>query len=379
MAVVRNPFVIGKYVSPEYFCDRQEETRLLTHHIENGRNTVIISERRLGKTGLIEHTMAQPHLQKNYYCFFIDIYALHNLRELVCELANEVFRKLAPRQKNFIERFSAIVRSIQTSFSFEQFSGTPQLSFSLGDINQPEVSLDEILACLETADKPCIVAIDEFQKITEFEEDNMEALLRTKVQHLKNVQFVFAGSKKHLLEGIFNSPDRPFYNSVIFLPLAPIDEEVYVTFAEKLFAKYKKGVDPELTRKAYEYFHGVTWYLQLFMNEAFSITERDNKATIEDFDEVLQHLIDTKRFNFEETYARLTEKQKCVLRAISEEYPNTVSPTSKDFIMTHKLKTASSVQTALKGLQDKGIISEYGDSRQITDILFLLWLRQRCR
>lgn len=377
MATVRNPFVIGKYVGPEYFCDRQEETRLLAHHIMNGRNTVVISERRLGKTGLIEHTLYQPDIQKEYYCFFIDIYALHSLKELVCELANEVFRRLATRQQNFIQRFTSIVRSIQTSFSLDQFSGTPQVNFSLGDINQTEVTLDELLKCLEGADRPCIVAIDEFQQITTFEEKNIEAILRTKVQHLKNVQFIFAGSKKHLLEGIFNSPDRPFYNSVVFLPLAPIEEQTYISFAQKLFLQYGKELAPELTQTAYKYFQGVTWYLQLFMNEAFAVTERGSKATTEDFDEILQHLIDTKRFTFEETYSRLTEKQKAVLRAIATDYPKTVTPTSKDFLERYRLKTASSVQTAMKGLTDKGILSEYGNSRQISDILFLLWLRQR--
>lgn len=377
MAIFRNPFVIGKYAGPEYFCDRQEETRLLTHNIQNGRNTVVISERRLGKTGLIEHTLSQSSFQNEYYCFFIDIYAHHSLKELVCELANEVFRRLASRQQNFIQRFTAIVRSIQTSFSLDQFSGTPQVNFSLGDINQTEVTLDEILSCLEYADRPCIVAIDEFQQITSFEEKNIEALLRTKIQHLKNVQFIFAGSKKHLLEGIFNSPDRPFYNSVVFLPLAPIHEQTYISFAQKLFLQHGKELSENLVLKAYQYFQGVTWYLQLFMNEAFALTERGSNATIDDFDEILQHLIDTKRFTFEETYSRLTEKQKAVLRAIAYEYPKVVSPTAKEFLERYRLKTASSVQTAIKGLSDKGIISEYGDSRQISDILFMLWLRQR--
>lgn len=40
-------------------------------------------------------------------------------------------------------------------------------------------------------------------------------------------------------------------------------------------------------------------------------------------------------------------------------------------------KAFSTSLTALKGLSDNGIVSEYGDSRQISDILFLLWLRQR--
>ncbi|MBQ7238693.1 MAG: ATP-binding protein [Bacteroidales bacterium] len=373
----RNPFVIGRYVGPEYFCDRVEETRTLKHHITNGRNVVIMSERRLGKTGLIEHCLNQADIQSEYYCFFFDIFAAHSMREFVCELANEVFRKLAPTKKSILLTVSSFLRSLQTTFSIDPNSGVPQMNLSLGDIEQPETTLDELLAMLEAADRPCIIAVDEFQQIAQFEENNVEAILRTKIQHLKNVQFIFAGSKKHLLEEIFDNPSRPFYNSVVFMQLQPIDQEVYVQFCQQLFGAYHKVIDEALIRHAYRYFGGVTWYLQLFMNEAFGTTDRESSITDSSFDEVLQHLIDTKRFSFEESYARLTEKQKAVIRAMAAEYPKSVLPTSKDFILTYKLKTASIVQTALKGLEDKGIIQHNGETRQITDLLFAIWLKQR--
>ena len=373
----RNPFIIGHYVSSEYFCDRVEETKTLTHHIHNGRNVVIMSERRLGKTGLIEHCINQPYIREEYLCFFIDIYTVHNMKEFVYELANEIFRKLAPNKQGFLNTVSAFIHSLQTTFSIDPLSGVPQLSLSLGDINQPETTLDELLRMLEASNKPCLIAIDEFQQITSFEEDNVEAILRTKIQHLKNIQFVFAGSKRHLLSDIFNNPSRPFFNSVVFMQLLPINEDEYVTFSRQLFDAYHKVLDDELTHHAYKYFGGVTWYLQLFMNEAFSLTEREGKIGDESFNEIVQHLIDTKRFTFEEIYTGLTERQKSVIRAMATEFPRIVSPMSKDFICQHKLKTASSIQTALKGLEEKGIILSSQESRQFNDILFALWLKQR--
>jgi hypothetical protein len=179
------------------------------------------------------------------------------------------------------------------------------------------------------------------------------------------------------LEEIFDNPSRPFYNSVVFMLLQPIPQPAYVQFAQQLFAAYHKVVDEALIGHAYQYFGGVTWYLQLFMNEAFSLTEREQGIDDASFGEVLQHLIDTKRFTFEESYARLTERQKAIIRAMASEYPRSVSATSKDFITTYKLKTASVVQTALKGLEDKGIVQHNGESRQITDQLFAIWLKQR--
>ena len=90
---------------------------------------------------------------------------------------------------------------------------------------------------------------------------------------------------------------------------------------------------------------------------------------------ILTHIVDTKRFTFEDKYATLTEKQKALVKAMADEYPVPTSTTSKDFIIRHNLKTASSVQTAMRGLMEKGIVCNWRGSRQISDLLFILWLK----
>lgn len=370
-----NPFVIGKYAGKEYFCDRVEETKLLKHHLENGRNVTIMSERRMGKTGLIEHTFTNALKEDDYYTFIIDIYTAKNLREMVCLLANEIFKKIVRRQ-SLLAKLTQIVQSLKTTVKYNSITGEPEVEFGLGEIVTPELTLDELFAYMEQADKPCIVAIDEFQKITDFDEDNIEAILRTKIQHLRNTQFVFAGSERHLLEGIFNDSSRPFYNSVVFMQLLPIDRKEYLEFCKRLFAENNKEVQDAFVNGVYDYFNGVTWYMQLSMNEAFSLTLPKSSIGIQQLQTVLTHMVDTKRFTFEDKYASLTEKQKAVIKAMANEYPSEVSPTSKDFILRHNLKTASSVQTAMKGLMDKGVVNEWRGNKRITDLLFVLWLKK---
>lgn len=374
MSHKRNPFIIGKYAGPAYFCDRVTEANLLCHNLINGRNVALMSDRRLGKTGLIEHTFATFLPKDDYYTLLIDIYTARNLREFTFLLANEAFRVFS-RKQSLLTKLLTFVKSLNLSVTYNSITGEPEVSIKLGQLNDPEVTLDEILSYLAQADKPCIVAIDEFQQIAHFEEKNMEGLLRTKIQHQQNTNFVFAGSEKHLMEEIFNDPERPFYNSVVFQQLLPIEKNVYVDFAQGLFASHNKSVDTELIYRLYDYFRGVTWYLQLAMNEAFATTPIGEKLQADAFSEVLQHMVDTKRFTFEDRYLGLTEKQKSVLRALAEEFPNTPAPTSKEFIERYHLKTASSVQTALKGLVDKKIMREYKGERQITDILFIIWLK----
>lgn len=374
MKQIKNPFVIGKYVDKEYFCDRIKESDTLVHHIVNGRHITIMSERRLGKTGLIEHVFTNC-LPKDYETFLIDIYTCKNLREMVYLLANEIFKKISKKQ-SLLERLLNIVRSLKTTISYNPVTSQPELGIGIGEIQQPEVTLDELLRYLETSDKVCVVAIDEFQKIASFEEENVEALLRTKIQHLKNTQFIFAGSERHLLEGIFSDPARPFYNSVVFMQLLPIDLDEYISFCQRLFSLYDKSVSEVLVSRLYNCFQGITWYLQLSMNEAFTMADRGGYVGEDAYGQILNHMVDSKRFTFEDRFASLTEKQKTVLLAIAAEFPKELPLTSQDFIAKYNLKTASSVQTAVKGLTEKGILNDSHGTKRPTDLLFMLWLKK---
>lgn len=375
MSRILNPFIIGKYAGPEFFCDRASEADLLCHNLVNGRNVALMSDRRLGKTGLIEHTFATRLPKEEYYTFLIDIYTAKNLREFTYLLANEMFRVFS-RKQSLLTRLVTFLKSLNLSVTYSALTGEPEVSLKLGQLSNPDVTLDELLSYLAQADKPCIVAIDEFQQIAYFEEKNMEELLRTKVQHQQNTNFVFAGSEKHLMEDIFNDPERPFYNSVVFQQLLPIKKDVYVDFAQDLFTTYGKKVDAKLVERLYDYFKGVTWYMQLSMNEAFALTASGEAIDIDNFNTIIRHMIDIKRFTFEDRYQNLTEKQKAVLKALAEEFPNTPAPTSREFIEKYHLKTASSVQTAIKSLVEKKIMREYHGERQISDLLFVLWLKE---
>lgn len=375
MSRILNPFIIGKYAGPEFFCDRASEADLLCHNLVNGRNVALMSDRRLGKTGLIEHTFATRLPKEEYYTFLIDIYTAKNLREFIYLLANEMFRVFS-RKQSLLTRLVTFLKSLNLSVTYSALTGEPEVSLKLGQLSNPDVTLDELLSYLAQADKPCIVAIDEFQQIAYFEEKNMEELLRTKVQHQQNTNFVFAGSEKHLMEDIFNDPERPFYNSVVFQQLLPIKKDVYVDFAQVLFTTYGKKVDAKLVERLYDYFKGVTWYMQLSMNEAFALTASGEAIDVDNFNTIIRHMIDIKRFTFEDRYQNLTEKQKAVLKALAEEFPNTPAPTSREFIEKYHLKTASSVQTAIKSLVEKKIMREYHGERQISDLLFVLWLKE---
>ena len=164
-----NPFIISGYVSADYFCDRDAESAQLIREVVNGNNVALISTRRMGKTGLIQHCFHSPELKNDYYTFFIDIYATKSLREFVFSLSKTILETLKPRGRRALETFINSIRSLQAGISFD-VSGNPSFNVQLGDIQNTDTTLDEIFRYLNNADKPCIVAIDEFQQIAEFKD-----------------------------------------------------------------------------------------------------------------------------------------------------------------------------------------------------------------
>ena len=371
--IVLNPFVVGKYVSDKYFCDREKETEFLIKQVENGRNVALISPRRMGKTGLVQHCFQQSRLSDSYYTFFVDIYATSSLAEFVYLLGKNLYETLKPKRTAWTEKFFQMIASLRVGFKLDAVTGEPGFDIGLGDIQAPRTTLDEIFRYLESADKPCIVAIDEFQQIGSYEEKNVEALFRTKIQQCKQTLFIYAGSKRHLMSNMFHSLSKPFYQSAISMGLEPIPMDAYVEFADRLFEERGKHVSHELVEKVYTMFDGCTWFVQMMMNELFALTGYDDICGVEMLDEARRNVIQAQESNYKDLLSRLAPKQKLLLQAIAKEGV-VRGITSSTFIKKYNLASASSVQAALKPLLKNDIVTQNEDTYRVYDYFFSEWL-----
>ncbi len=369
-----NPFITNGYISPHYFCDREKEKGQLLQEIENGNNLALISTRRMGKTGLIQHCFNDKSIKKEYYTFFVDIYSTKSLRDFVFILSKVILEDLKPFGRKALEKFWTNVKSLQAGISFDA-AGMPIFNISLGDIRSAETTLDEIFSYLNKADKPCVVSIDEFQQITTYAEKNIEAILRTHIQHCKNARFIFAGSQRHTMGNMFLSASRPFYQSVSMLHLESIPLQEYTAFARQHFSKANKKITQETIAIIYEKFGGITWYIQKMLNTLYSLTPKSEICDVEMVPVALRSVIDSYKYAYSEILFRLPEKQTEVLVAIAKE-GNAKFLTSGEFVKKHKLMSPSSVQAALKGLLDKDFITQENDTFCVYDRFFDIWLNE---
>ena len=371
---MKNPFLTYGYDGPKYFCDRVEESTRLCTLLKNGNHVALISPRRMGKTGLLKHCFSMDSMQKEYYLFIVDIYATKSLAEFTYELGRSILSVLKSKERKAWERFIQIVGSFRSGITLDEF-GKPSWNIEIGDIRAPQITLDEIFQYLAAADRPCLVAIDEFQAITDYTEKNVEALLRTYIQNCNNARFVYSGSKRHMMGEMFSSPARPFYQSATTMSLRPIPLSAYTQFITSHFEDNGRKITVDAIQHLYETFEGTTWYIQKICNEVFAAADPGEVCTLENVDTAIRNSIEEKGDFYQELMSRLTAKQKVLLTALGRSAKD-VQPTSASFIKKHHLSTASTVQRNLSSLMEKDLITNENGKYRIYDYFLLYWLNK---
>lgn len=375
MSTISNPFIATGKIPAEYFCDRKEETKRLTQSLTNGANVVLMSPRRVGKTQLMLYCFDQPKISSQYIIIFIDILKTSTLNEFTYELGKAVFNALASRGQKMLKMVLASMHSLVGNVGFDLATGLPTFGISIGDIQNPIYSLEEIFKTLEKTDKRCIVAIDEFQQIANYPEKNIEALLRSHIQQLSNAQFIFSGSERHLLEEMFLDSARPFYNSADIQNLEIIALDKYADFVRHHFLTNNKQIEDEAINYIYETFDGNTYYNQKAFREAYAITSFDSLCTKKTTELIVNQMISEADRHYSEIMARLALPQKELLYAVAREH-RARQITSGAFIRRHSLKSASSVQSSIKKLLSYGLVSFDNGDYFVADQLMRLWLQK---
>ena len=375
MAKNTNPFIVSGKIPGAYFCDRTEESTLLMRYLTSQENVVLMSQRRMGKTKLVEHCLDNREMGRDYILMTIDILHTTTFQEFIQLFGAVVFDTIAKRSVRMMKLFTATLRSLSGSFGYDTVQNTPTFDIRLGDITAPEYTLKEIFQYIEKADRRCLIVIDEFQQVTKYPEKNVEALLRSHIQGLCNANFVFSGSQRRLMEEMFFSEKRPFFMSARSIVLNPIPKEECTEFARRHFRAAGKAVTADAIEMVYDTFLGVTLYLQRIMKDAFNVTADGDTCDRETAGHLVSDYIQECDPRLREQLAFVTESQKELLYAVSEEPSAVKSITSTAFVKRHRLKSSSAVQAAAKKLLEYDLLTRREGEYAIADPLMALWLK----
>ena len=371
----KNPFIYEGYEGPDYFCDRTEETEKLISHLENGRNLTLVSPRKIGKTGLIKHAFNHiKETDKDAICIYTDIFHTQNQHDFVQALGRAVVQERLLDVRSNKDKVLRFFSTWRPAISFDPLTGSPTVSVNI-ERAQAEHTIESIFQYLKNYGKEVYFAIDGFQTILDYPEKGTEALLRSHIQFIHNVHFVFSGSKQHLMYDMFGSPRRPFYQSTSMMSLAPIHEEIYYDFAARFFKARGGDISQPLFCQLYRMFDGYTWYIQSVLNRLYEQNKRVHDER--QVKEALQTILSDKADQYEMLLTFLSDNQKRLLKAIATEGV-VAQPQSNGFLQRHFLPSASSIKKALASLTEKDIIYRTKEGYIVYDRFFDLWLKRNC-
>ncbi len=375
MKTLRTPFPTTGYNGPEYFCDREEELATLIRNIEGGNSTTLIALRRLGKTALIRHLF--HHLQSSYIRIYLDILPTESLGELLNQFTTSVAASL-PEKSPLGKRIWAYIRSLRPVITYDALQGTPIISISSSP-DQSKQSIGELFSILENQSKPIVIAIDEFQQILSYPEQKTDAWLRSIIQRLNNVNFIFAGSQQHLMQELFANPERPFYRSTQFLKIGKLPHNTYREFIIEKFSDHGKTLPSEIADEMLQWADNHTYYVQLLCNRTFIATVK--KVDTGTWKEEATRILKEQEFIFFNYREMLTKPQWNLLKALARE-GMVYQPTAAAFIAEHTLGNPATVLRSLKSLQKMELVHRETDGEGnsyygIYDILFRRWIDKK--
>jgi len=372
-----NPFIIKSYESKDLFCDREKELQLMLRNCVNQSDMTLISQRRMGKTGLILRLFDElKTTSPDIHTIYLDIFASRNIDDFIKLLA-EATMKSFPVKTSIGERLMKFIKSLRPQLSFDNITGEPQLQIAYQTAHEKEYTLRGLFDFLDSQEAPIVIAIDEFQQIRDYPEQNMEALLRTYIQQMHNLTFIFCGSKKHLMADIFTNEKKPFYASTSFVSLSKIDEAPYTAFIRRLFEERQRSITSEAIQFILTWTRRHTYYTQQLCHTIYA--NGNQNIDLEEVKLACNQLMQQSESVYLQYRQMLTDKQWDYLIAIAKE-ESVQQITASAFLKRHKIGTPSVSRRLADALCEKGLLNDDstldGTVYSVSDVFLSHWMER---
>lgn len=370
-----NPFVFGKAAEGAYFTDRTEDARRLSVNLTHGINTILISPRRWGKTSLVKKVISEIE-QPDIKPIFIDIFQCKSEYDFYHAFATAVIKQTSTKMEEWIETAKSFLSNVSPKFSF---GSDPMNDFSLSFEWEPKNDSEtDILQLPEKIAKKknisIVICLDEFQQIADFTDSTtFQKKLRSVWQHQQNVTYCMFGSKKHLMEYIFNDKSMPFYKFGDMMFLKKIPTEEWVTFICRKFQETGKNISISQATEICNATENLSSYVQhlawvVWYKSDKNVTDKDVKSAIDD-------LLEQNKVFFQREVEQISEMQLNFLRAIANGVTSGFS--RKEIINKYRLESSANIQAIKKALLKKDLIETDGQMINFNDSLFKLWLKRQ--
>ena len=377
-----NPFTFGDLALDEAFTDREDELRELVSDMRNGQNVLVYAPRRYGKSSLVLRA-AQEAMQGRALVGYCDVMKTPTKERLAAALAKTIYADIASLVGQAFERAADLFRGLRVRPTMEVDSdGTLRFTFQpakrKADIDDTIERLLELLGELAAERKRRVVIIfDEFQEIVALD-PKFPNLMRAVFQAQPEVSHVYLGSKRHVLERIFNDRNEPFWRSAKQLEIGTIAPAKFAPFIRDRFLASGRGLADEALDRLLEITGGHPYGTQELAYFVWELVPPGGEASAADVEEALVRVLRSEHNHFVQLWDEAPHPQRLLMFALARE--PTGSPYSAGYHERHELPANPTLQTALAGLIRKEIAGRNAaNDYQVIEPFFAEWLQREQR
>jgi AAA+ ATPase superfamily predicted ATPase len=368
---MENPFSYTSIVRGEAFCNRQTEQTELLKFIAGSQNLLLYSHRRYGKSSLIYKLFNRLERQRpKIDTLYVELYGTLSEKDFVAAVLASL-NQIESKLEKLVKLVRSALRSVKLGMSIDPITGSPGVSVSF-DSGYNEAMLSSVLGLLGSLSekRKLMVVFDEFQEIAKYKQVGFEKRLRAIIQQHGNISYFFCGSQRHILSEIFTNQNRAFYKLAQSYPLARIQTDQYVPWAQKLFSKAGKEIETAIIEEIVSRCENHPMYVQQFLFYLWE--EKDTALSIDTVDEIELRILQSSRNEFLNLWDSLTLNQKKTLKLI-------VLTGGKEMFYAKSLhavdlNAGSQVTRALEKLVGDDIVLK-NDDYKIQDVMFKKWIQ----
>jgi hypothetical protein len=371
----RNPFRYGALALDEVFTDRQAEIRELETDIRNGQDVVLLAPRRYGKSSLVWR-VAQRLVRRRMLVAQIDLMTTPTKERLAEKLAATIYEDVASRLFRAKERLRIFQNlRVQPAINVNPHDGS--LSFGFGAAIAP-ADLDETLERLlqlpaqlaAERERETVLILDEFQEVVDIDRD-LPKLMRAVFQQQPEVAHVYLGSKRHMMERIFNDENEPFWRSAKKMELGVIAPGEFEGYIQERFEATGRDIEPAAVEQVLAVTRGHPYATQELCYFLWQRVPEKASATGEQVGEALADVLRSEHAHFSLVWARASSAQRSLLHALARAPGH---PLSTAYRRRFALPGPSTVQKALQALEREELISRAGGYAEISEPFLAEWI-----
>jgi uncharacterized protein len=371
-----NPFRFGALALDESFADREDEIAELTSDIRNGQDVVVFAPRRCGKSSLVWRAV-RALASEQVLVAQVDLMTTPTKESLAAALAGSIYEQIASSLERARDMALAPFRGLRIQPAIKVDPGDGSFSFSFGvaqksaDIDATLERLLQLPAELGSAKKRrTALVMDEFQEIVDID-SALPKLLRAVFQQQPEVAHVYLGSKRHVMEQIFNDSNEPFWRSAKSMELGVIEPELFSSFIAERFDRTGRTVDESTLGELLEITGGHPYATQELAYFLWEQTPSGGRVSKPHLNEAMEAVLRSEHAHFTLLWGGASTVQKQVLQALSR---GPGRPFTAEYRARNNLPPPTNVQKALRALEQREVVSGADGAYRIVEPFLAEWV-----